>query len=158
MNIQLKIVTRENWEEAIKLVVSKNQLNFVPSVAVSIAKIYIKPDGENVEYIPFAIYDGQKMVGFIMHAFEEHTTNSYWINGFLIDKKFQGRGYGKLAFSEMINWIVNKSPQCNEIRLTVHKDNKSAMNLYKQYGFNPNGVFFGEEEVWYYPVQRSLNL
>ncbi|MFB7142561.1 GNAT family N-acetyltransferase [Gottfriedia sp. NPDC056225] len=154
MNIRLEIVTRENWEKAIKLGVSRNQLNYVPSVAVSLAKIYIKPDGEDVEYIPFAIYDDQKMVGFIMHAFEENTTNSFWINGFLIDKKHQRKGYGKFAFAEMVNWIKNKHPQCNEIRLTVHKDNKSAMNLYKQYGFNPNGVFFGEEEVWYYSVKR----
>lgn len=154
MTIHLKIVTRENWEEAIKLEVDKEQLSFVPSVAVSIAKVYIKPDGENVEYIPFAIYDDQKMVGFIMHAFEEHTTNSYWINGFLIDKQFQGNGYGKLAFAEMIKWIVNKFSQCIEIRLTVHKDNKLAMNLYKQTGFNPTGNYFGEEEVWYYIVNR----
>ena len=57
MNIQLKIITRDNWEEALKLQVSKKQTTFVPSVAVSLAKVYIKPDGENVEYIPFAIYD-----------------------------------------------------------------------------------------------------
>ncbi|MFD4707812.1 GNAT family N-acetyltransferase [Gottfriedia sp. NPDC058432] len=154
MTIHLKIVTRENWEEAIKLEVDKEQLHFVPSVAVSIAKVYIKPDGENVEYIPFAIYDDQTMVGFIMHAFEEHTTNSYWINGFLIDKRFQGQGYGKLAFAEMIKWITNKFQQCNEIRLTVHKDNKLAMNLYKQSEFNSTGNYFGEEEVWYYIVRR----
>ncbi|PGL71145.1 GNAT family N-acetyltransferase [Bacillus sp. AFS055030] len=154
MMIHLKIVTRENWEEAIKLEVNSEQLNFVPTVAVSLAKVYIKPDGENVEYIPFAIYDDQTMVGFIMHAFEEHTTNSYWINGFLIDKQFQSKGYGKLAFVEMIKWIGNKFQQCKEIRLTVHKDNKLAMNLYKQLGFIPTGNYFGEEEVWYYIVQR----
>jgi len=154
MTIHLEIVTRENWEEALKLAVDKEQLNFVPSVAVSIAKVYIKPDGKNVEYIPFAIYDDQKMVGFIMHAYEEHTTNSYWINGFLIDKQFQGNGYGKLAFTKMIKWIVNKFQQCKEIRLTVHKDNKLAMNLYKQSGFTPTGDYFGEEAVWYYIVQR----
>ena len=68
MNIQLKVVTRENWEEALKLQVKENQLKFVPPVAVSLAKVYIKPDGDNVEYIPFAIYHGDLMVGFVMHA------------------------------------------------------------------------------------------
>ncbi|CCW09407.1 spermine/spermidine acetyltransferase [Bacillus sp. GeD10] len=38
MNVQLKVVTRENWEAALKLQVKGNQLNFVPSVAVSLAK------------------------------------------------------------------------------------------------------------------------
>ncbi|WP_088072868.1 GNAT family N-acetyltransferase [Gottfriedia luciferensis] len=154
MSIQLKIVTRENWEEAIQLEVSKEQLSYVPSVAVSIAKVYIKPDGDNVEYIPFAIYDGDTMVGFIMHAFEENTTNSFWINGFLIDKKFQGKGYGKTALDEMVKWIKNRFTHCGEIRLTVHKDNKLAMNLYKQYGFQYAGYSYGEEEVWFYTVIR----
>ncbi|EOP54266.1 hypothetical protein IIW_01539 [Bacillus cereus VD136] len=31
MNIQLKIITRDNWEEALKLQVSKKQTTFVPS-------------------------------------------------------------------------------------------------------------------------------
>lgn len=58
MNIQLKVVTRENWEDALQLQVKENQRKFVPAVAVSLAKVYIKPDGDNVEYIPFAIYNG----------------------------------------------------------------------------------------------------
>ncbi len=73
MNVQLKVVTRENWEEALKLQVKENQLKFVPSVAVSLAKVYIKPDGDNVEYMPFVIYDGDHMVGFIMHAVVRET-------------------------------------------------------------------------------------
>lgn len=59
---------RENWEDALKLQVKDNQTKFVPSVAVSLAKVYIKPDGDAVEYQPFAIYNGDLMVGFVMHA------------------------------------------------------------------------------------------
>ena len=84
MNIQLKVVTRENWEEALKLQVKENQLKFVPPVAVSLAKVYIKPDGDNVEYIPFAIYHGDLMVGFVMHAVVRETSDMYWINGFIM--------------------------------------------------------------------------
>ncbi|RXC06162.1 GNAT family N-acetyltransferase, partial [Escherichia coli] len=43
MNIQLKVVTRENWEDALQLQVKENQRKFVPAVAVSLAKVYIKP-------------------------------------------------------------------------------------------------------------------
>ena len=105
MNIQLKVVTRENWEEALKLQVKENQLKFVPSVAVSLAKVYIKPDGDNVEYIPFAIYHGDLMVGFVMHAVVRETSDMYWINGFIIDRSQQGNGYGKAALQESINII-----------------------------------------------------
>lgn len=105
MNVQLKVVTRENWEEALKLQVKENQLKFVPSVAVSLAKVYIKPDGDNVEYMPFVIYDGDHMVGFIMHAVVRETTDMYWINGFIIDQMQQGKGYGKAALQESIYLI-----------------------------------------------------
>ena len=105
MNIQLKVVTRENWEDALKLQVKDNQTKFVPSVAVSLAKVYIKPDGDAVEYMPFAIYDGNHMVGFIMHAVVKETTDMYWINGFIIDRKQQGNGYGKAALQESIYLI-----------------------------------------------------
>ncbi|WP_111901903.1 MULTISPECIES: GNAT family N-acetyltransferase [Bacillus cereus group] len=148
VNIQLKIVTRENWEEALKLQVSKEQNQFVPAVAVSLAKVYIKPDGENVEYIPFAIYDNNVMVGFIMHAFDRNTVNMYWINGFMIDEKYQGRGCGKSALIEMIKWITSHFPQCKEIRLTVHKENIRAKRLYENYGFVDLGHVYDGEQVY----------
>ncbi|WP_000247235.1 GNAT family N-acetyltransferase [Bacillus cereus] len=148
VNIQLKIVTRENWEKALKLQVSKEQNQFVPAVAVSLAKVYIKPDGENVEYIPFAIYDNNVMVGFIMHAFDRNTVNMYWINGFMIDEKYQGRGCGKSALIEMIKWITSHFPQCKEIRLTVHKENIPAKRLYENYGFVDLGHVYDGEQVY----------
>ncbi|MED2186983.1 MULTISPECIES: GNAT family N-acetyltransferase [Bacillus cereus group] len=148
MNVQLKIVTRENWEDALKLQVKKDQRKFVPSVAVSLAKVYIKPDGDNVEYIPFAIYDGELMVGFIMHAVVRETTDMYWINGFIIDQKQQGNGYGKAALQESISLIKNTCKACKEIRLTVHKDNKSAKKLYECYGFQSLGHDYDGEQVY----------
>ena len=147
MNIQLKVVTRENWEEALKLQVKENQLKFVPPVAVSLAKVYIKPDGDNVEYIPFAIYHGDLMVGFVMHAVVRETSDMYWINGFIIDQSRQGNGYGK-ALQESINIIKNTFKSCKEIRLTVHKDNLSAKKLYERYGFISLGQEYDGEQVY----------
>ncbi|OEH93866.1 GNAT family N-acetyltransferase [Bacillus solimangrovi] len=154
MNVQLEIITRENWEEALALKVKQEQQNFVPTVAVSLAKVYVKPDGDNVEYIPFAIICHEQMIGFIMCAYIEDTTNMYWINGFIIDEQFQGRGYGNVALSEMANWIVNRFPKCEEIRLTVCPDNYMAKNLYKQFGFLATDQILGGEEMWYLPIKR----
>ncbi|UOB81509.1 GNAT family N-acetyltransferase [Bacillus sp. ZJS3] len=148
MNVQLKIVTRENWEDALKLQVKKDQRKFVPSVAVSLAKVYIKPDGDNVEYMPFAIYDGELMVGFVMHAVIKETADMYWINGFIIDQKQQGNGYGKAALQESIHLIKNTFKACKEIRLTVHKDNISAKKLYERYGFQSLGHDYDGEQVY----------
>ncbi|TWT24809.1 GNAT family N-acetyltransferase [Planomicrobium sp. CPCC 101110] len=153
MDIHLQPVTRKNWEEALTLQVKEAQRSFTPSVAVSLAKIAIKPDGDHVTYLPFAIYEQDSLVGFIMHAYEEGTDNMYWINGFLIDEKQQGKGYGKAAFAEMVRWITKRFPECREIRLTVHKDNHAARSLYIHFGFRPTGEVFGEhEEVMVFSV------
>lgn len=45
------------------------------------------------------------MVGFVMHAVVKETTDMYWINGFIIDQKQQGNGYGKAALQESIYLI-----------------------------------------------------
>lgn len=148
MKLNLKIVTRENWEEAIALAVSEEQRNFVPTVAVSLAKVYIKPDGDGVTYIPFAIYEESRMIGFIMHAYEEETNDSYWINGFLIDEKHQNKGYGTAALLEMIRWIKENQAQCEVIKLTVNVDNHRAQLLYKKVDFVPTGILYGDEEVY----------
>jgi diamine N-acetyltransferase len=154
MGIQLKDVTRDNWEEAMALKGSPEQETFAPPVSVSLAKIYIKPDGANVTYIPFAIYDDEQMVGFIMHAYEYTTKESYWINGFIIDKKFQGKGFGKDAFSEIVQWIQKQHPQCDEIRLTVARENEHAKGLYERFGFIDTGIVYGNEQVYNFRVNR----
>jgi diamine N-acetyltransferase len=147
MEIKLIPVSRENWEEALALEVMKEQRQFVPSVAVSLAKVFIKPDGENVQYLPFAIYDKDQMVGFIMHAYVEETDDMYWINGFLVDRRFQGKRYGKAAFIAMTDWIKTRFPQCRAIQLTVYPDNRRAESLYKSLGFVKTGEKMGEEDV-----------
>lgn len=153
MKVELRKVTRDNWEEAIGLKVAEDQKEFVPDVAVSLAKVYIKPDGDNVVYLPFAIYHQEQMVGFIMHAFVESTTNMYWINGFMIDEAVQKKGYGGAALKEMIRWIQNRFPQCEEIRLTVHKVNLHARKLYERQGFEPTGEVYDSEDVMRLLVQ-----
>lgn len=155
MTIQLKPVTRDNWLKALDLQVKEEQKSFVPTAAVSLAKVHIKPDGDGVEYLPFAIYHGDDMVGFIMHAFEEETRDMYWINGFLIDAGCQGKGYGKAALLQMIDYITNRFSQCQEVRLTVHPHNVAALQLYRRLGFAETGEVYDGELVMRLPVGAS---
>ncbi|QYR21074.1 GNAT family N-acetyltransferase [Paenibacillus sp. sptzw28] len=155
MNITLEPITRANWLDALNLKVKDGQNEFVPAVAVSLAKVHVKPDGDLVQYLPFAIYDGDTMIGFIMHAFEEHTSHSYWINGFLIDSRYQGQGYGKAAILLMIDYIKGRFSQCREIRLTVHKNNTGAYKLYANIGFTETGDIWGDEIVLRQQIESS---
>lgn len=156
MKVQLEAVTRENWQEALQLKVKDVQNYFVPTVAVSLAKVYVKPDGDKVNYLPFAIYEEEQgMIGFVMHAYVEDTDDMYWINGFIIDEKHQGKGYGRAALRKMVNWIINQYSQCKEVRLTVHKENDAARQLYKSFGFVEAGEFDEEEELLRFIINRK---
>ncbi|MCZ8519745.1 MULTISPECIES: GNAT family N-acetyltransferase [Paenibacillus] len=155
MNITLQPVTRDNWLDALRLTVTEDQSGFVPTVAVSLAKVHVKPDGDHVEYLPFAIYDEDVMIGFIMHAYEEHTAHSYWINGFLIDAGYQGKGYGRTALLRMIAYIKDRFVQCREIRLTVHRNNAAAYKLYQSMGFRETGDVWGDELVLKLPSEHA---
>ncbi|MGO0059268.1 GNAT family N-acetyltransferase [Brevibacillus fluminis] len=155
MRISLRSVTRANWLEAIRLRVLDKQRDFVPTVAVSLAKVHVKPDGDDVDYLPFAIYADETMVGFVMHAYVESTTTMYWINGFLIDESQQQKGYGKAALAEIVSYIKNRFAQCKEIRLTVHPDNLAAQKLYQGFGFTETGDAMDGELVYKLTIDRE---
>ncbi|SFS88792.1 GNAT family N-acetyltransferase [Marininema halotolerans] len=153
--VTLQPVTKDNWKEVVQLKTTEDQATFVYSTALSLAKVTIKPDGENVTYLPFAIYDHDVMVGFVMHAYEADTANMYWVDGFIIDQKYQGRGYGKAALTEIVSYIMSQFDQCEEIQLVVKPNNAIAIKLYTDFGFEQTGETYDDEGDRYrYKVNR----
>uniref|UniRef100_UPI00403F48C9 GNAT family N-acetyltransferase n=1 Tax=Paenibacillus sp. FSL R5-0517 TaxID=2921647 RepID=UPI00403F48C9 len=53
---------------------------------------------------------------------------------FLIDHKFQSKGYGKSALKSVLQWI-KRTTSCHEIVVSYYKDNEIAGKLYKDFGF-----------------------
>jgi diamine N-acetyltransferase len=143
--IYTKPVTADNWREALALDVHPAQREFTPSVAVSLAKAYIQPDGAH--YDPYAIYDGNTMVGFYSFIYYPGSMRFCSIGGFLIDKAHQGKGYGRAALSGFIAFVQRKHPECSDIFLTVHPRNSAAARLYNSLGFVKTGDVIEGEEV-----------
>lgn len=147
--IQLVPTTRENWREALELQVQEAQRHFVPTVAVSLAKVHIRPDGDEYTYFPFCIYNSKNLlVGFVMTTVDETTATSYWMNGFLIDAAHQGKGYGKQAIQAVIESIRSTYPHSECLNLTVCSDNENARRLYEKLGFTPTGDVYDDEVVY----------
>lgn len=147
--IQLVPTTRENWKEALELNVREAQRHFVPTVAVSLAKVHIRPDGDEYTYLPFCLYnEEQSLVGFAMITVDPSTRTSYWMNGFLIDAAHQGNGYGKEAIQAVMGHIRSSYPLSECLNLTVCRDNAHAIRLYERMGFVPTGDVYDDEIVY----------
>lgn len=146
--ITIQEVTRENWPEACDLKVAPEQEEYVPSVAISVAEGYIRPHKQEI-VTPYAIYADGEMVGFFAYSYDPESTDNYWINGFLIDKRFQGKGLGKAAFAAIIEHVRKTFSQCNRVGLTVHPDNAPARKLYEAFGFRDSGELYEGELVHY---------
>ena len=57
---------------------------------------------------------------------------------FLIDNRYQGKGYGKAALKLLITRLFCEY-QCNTIYLSLYQQNKHAYHLYTSFGFQENG-------------------
>ena len=144
--VNLREVTKENWLEALKLEMYPDQYAFVPSVAVCLAKAYIKP--ENGLVIPFGVYSGEVMVGFFTITHDANRVDRFWINGFQIDKNYQRKGYGKAALAGIIILLQKLYPACRTVGLTLAHHNEVARKLYESHGFVNTGTVYEGETVY----------
>ena len=82
-------ITRENIDEVLALNVDDNQKSYVSTNAESLAQAYVYSDTA----YPFAVYDDDIIVGFIMMGYYE-AKEYYTLWKLMIDKRYQNRGYG----------------------------------------------------------------
>lgn len=148
--LTLREVTRENWQATLCLAVHPEQQRFiadyVPIVAIALAKAYIRPRG--LIWLPYAFYVHTEPVGFTELAYEPGSVENYWIFHFFIDLHYQGQGYGKQALDLFLHFIKDQHPQCRSIQLTVHAENERAQRLYTHAGFQPIGTEIDGEPIY----------
>ena len=132
--IKLDEITADNLEVVLKLKVSKEQENFVSTTAYSLAQAYVYRENA----YPFAIYADDTLVGFIMFGCYE-LRNQYTLWKFLIDEKYQNKGYGKMALALGIEYM-KKQYDIKEMYTGVAIDNDVAERLYHSVGFQLTGL------------------
>ena len=159
--LHLEKITPANVWDVINLKVKKHQKNFVASNECSIIQAYVA-EGTACTAFPFAIYNDKKVVGFLMIGYNEAALydfddecdapevlkNNYSIWRLMIDKKDQGKGYGreaiKLALDFIRTWPCGKAEYCS---LSYEPENEVAAKLYHSMGFAENGEMDGDEIV-----------
>jgi diamine N-acetyltransferase len=156
--LTLRDVTRANLQAALRLGVSPEQQRFVadyaPIAAVALAKAYVHSFG--FEWLPYAIYREEEMVGFVALAYEDSAENrgTYWVFHFFIDARHQGQRYGQEALELLIQEVKARHPACQVIQLTVHPENRQAQHVYSNAGFLPTGETLGGEPLYRLTIQR----
>ena len=142
--IHLEKVTWDTVEDITKLHVNKEQKDFVAPNVDSIMDAYFATTEENINVIPMGIYYGKKPVGFIMIAYDcpwavdyyDLPKKYYYIWRFMIDKKYQGKGYGTEALKQMIEYIKTfPLGESDAIWLSYEEENQVARKLYLSFGF-----------------------
>ena len=131
--VELREITKENYEEILSLQVAKEQRGFVPTVTEALAQAWVY---RGTAY-PFAVYANGEPVGFIMLGYYEEK-EQYTVWKFLIDEKHQRKGYGKAALRAAIEWL-QQTFHVTEVFLGCVHENYAAERLYASVGFMRTG-------------------
>ena len=99
--IELRTINEDNYEQCLNLKATVEKESFVDSVTYSLAEAWVFYKDTR----PFAIYDDDKMIGFVSMYVGE---GNYQIINFLIDDGFQKRGLGTKAAEACIHFLKNE--------------------------------------------------
>ena len=118
--MHLEKITYLNWHDVEDLRLTKEQKNYLPDNVSNLALAgVIREAGFHV--FTFGIYLGEKPIGFVMIGYDIpldpeddlnekywFTRDSYFIWRFMIDKRYQRKGYGKQALELNENEVARR--------------------------------------------------
>lgn len=131
MDVSLREVTKDNWLDVIHLAISKEQEAYVALNSESIAESSFYG-----HYINRAIYNGEKVVGFLQYYpdLEEGLPNEFYIAQFMIDLTLQGQGMGTKA-TELVIKEICQIPECKVISILYMPGHHAMQRFYSRFGF-----------------------
>ena len=134
--VRLKEVTAKNWRAVARLELDPSQEGLVAPNLYSIAQSKFDPNAH-----PRAVYAGGELVGFLMYDVwhENDGTREASIYRFMIDRKHQGKGYGRAALTLALTEI-KAVPRIRKISIGYMPDNPVAKPFYASFGFVEAGT------------------
>ena len=126
--MKFREIDKSNYLDCITLTVDKNQEHFVADNKQSLVEAAFE-DG----LYTLGIYNEETMVGFIMYDYDE-TFPGWSMSRFMIGKQYQGKGYGKKAVLEFLDYFKRKH-KTDKIYISVSLENIVARKMYSDIGF-----------------------
>ena len=138
--INLRDITKKNLFSIIDLNVKEDQKNQVAANSVSIAQAHYSKSAWFK-----GIFNNDTAIGFVMlDLIKEENKCFLW--RFMIDEKHQGKGYGKLALNQVIDW-VRSLEAFEEIRTSYVPTKNGADGFYEKFGFIETGKLEDSNEI-----------
>ena len=133
--IRLVEVTEENWIQIASLSVAEEQKRFLAPAIGILARGYVYRDC-NAKV--FGIADDVQMVGVaLVREFTEEPVG-YDLQQFMIDARFQGKGYGTEALQLILDKLKEEG-KYHTVEVCVKEQAKAALKVYEKAGFVDSG-------------------
>ena len=132
-------VVRNNFNDVIELEIEEAQEKYISSNVITIAESTLSPYFHLFHHR--AICVDEKVVGFVEYQFGEigeFDENECTIWRFMIDRKHQNTGIGKIAMSLLLEEI-KAHEHCKLVDIYYDPQNLAAKKLYASLGFKENG-------------------
>lgn len=135
MKLSIEPVSRDNRERVLALSLAPGQEGFVETPAQCLQearRLWL--------WRPVAICDQGEVVGFAMYGRfpREDTHGRVWLDRLLIDRQYQGKGYGGAAV-DILCRRLQQEYHCDQVYLSCYSQNRAAISLYEKKGFQLNG-------------------
>ncbi len=138
--VELREVTGDTVRAVCALQVAPDQRRFVAPNAVSFAEAMYQPKAWFR-----AIYADDTPVGFAM-LYDDAEASEYYLWRFMIDGRFQGRGYGRWAIELLVEHVRGR-PGATELKVSWVPADGGPEPFYRSLGFEPTGEEDGGEIV-----------
>lgn len=141
--VNFRKITEENFDTIIHMERPEGE-NLVAPNAVSLAQAWLyREDGD---VFPFAIYDDDTPVGFMLLE-EEMEGKQLDLWRIMLSPEHEGRGLGTAAVALLIQYAkASGRYQC--LSLLCAHSNANARHIYEKLGFAPTGnICYGDMEM-----------
>ncbi len=139
--IGLSGVTEDNWFEVAALEVDEGQRGFVAPAVGILARGYVYRD---CHARVFVIEDDGRPVGVALVREFTDEPLGYDLQQFMIDRRFQGRGFGAAALALILEELRQEG-HYDHVEVCVKKADAAAIRLYEKHGFVDSG--YVDEDV-----------
>ena len=145
--LKLTDITEDNWLEVAALSVREHQKNYLAPAIGILARGYVYRDCNAKVYAIEA--DGVIVGAALVREFRDEP-QGYDLQQFMIDRRYQGRGYGSQALQLILDELKREA-RYDHVEVCVKKTDTEAIRLYEKHGFTDSGYV---DEA----VPDSLNL